>query len=101
MSKHTKGPWIAANSKNGKIFRKWAVYYRSSRNHEAKKICTLSPATNGDEEYANARLIAAAPDMLETLKMLVEVVVPNQDPVILFAAIEKARAIINKIEQGE
>lgn len=65
MSKHTPGPWIAEE-------RQFASYVIS---HEGRSLAAVWPtAGNGDELpiAANARLIAAAPDMYEALKGLCE-----------------------------
>ena len=45
---------------------------------------------------ANARLIAAAPELFEAIKVLVTVATPNTDPVVMFVAIERAREAIQK-----
>lgn len=59
MSEYTKGPW-EKNGVNG-------VHKRVS-DHYAYCIAT----TDGDDREANARLIAAAPDLLEALKLVDE-----------------------------
>lgn len=65
MSKHTPGPWF--------------VYYGRPRNSRAVFVCHDDVAAGGrvaiaqaiiSNEDANARLIAAAPDLLEALKAL-------------------------------
>ncbi len=61
MSKHTPGPWY---------HRRWQagagenVYAEHNGKHIAQIFCVLA----GDENEANARLIAAAPDMLACCK---------------------------------
>jgi hypothetical protein len=58
-SKHTPGPWAATNDR---------VYA------DGVPICALSWGTGsvpGSESHANARLIAAAPELLDRLKRLV------------------------------
>ena len=49
-----------------------------------------------DQNEANARLIAAAPELLAALECLVAVGNPSADPLVMFAATEKARAAIAK-----
>lgn len=64
MSKHTPGPWYAVG---GMV---------EIGNDELPDVCTCDPQlfgqghlpTTPEREYANARLIAAAPDLLEALK---------------------------------
>lgn len=64
-SKHTPGPWVA---------QKGAGYYVTrpkSRCAHVVGVCNRTSLVDGDceaEAEANARLIAAAPDLLEALK---------------------------------
>lgn len=66
-TKHTKGPWIVANS-GGSV--------KLGGMRHPKTICTLetSPLSISPEVEANAKLIAAAPDMLIALQKAVEVI---------------------------
>lgn len=64
-SKHTPGPWTARYAPG---YDRWIVDAQDSRG--------LIPVANiirqdDDEDWANARLIEAAPDMLEALRELV------------------------------
>ena len=60
MSKHTKGPWrIYQNPRTETVH---IIGYKSDH------ICVLGPYPYDDEGKANASLIAAAPEMLKTLK---------------------------------
>lgn len=43
-----------------------------------------------------ARLIASAPELLRACRVLVEVAIPDQDPTIMLAATEQAKAAIAK-----
>ena len=68
MSKHTPGPWIAVG------------YQVEVESDDIPDICNCDPAhidqehLQWDEEtiMANARLIAAAPDLLEALQLVVK-----------------------------
>jgi hypothetical protein len=68
MSRHTPGPWIAVGL--------WVEH----PNDNIADICTCNPEDVGQahlgrsdsEACANARLIAAAPDLLQCLKWMVE-----------------------------
>lgn len=68
MTKHTTGPWVHHPDDNiittsaGRLILEW--FARS--NHK------LSGETSIEERDANARLVAAAPDLLEALKGLDE-----------------------------
>ena len=55
MSKHTPGPWHSCD-------------HRVGRQDGARIADTWSSAVPRDEQAANARLIAAAPELLEALK---------------------------------
>jgi hypothetical protein len=62
MSEHTPGPWIPSAS-------------RVNANND-ESICWIAPLVGhdvcGDREIANARLIAAAPDLLAACRAVVE-----------------------------
>ena len=64
MSKHTKGPWCAAIDECATV--------RDSRDNQLAMVTYLFTKTggrrSGDEVSANARLIAAAPELLEACK---------------------------------
>ena len=56
MAKHTPGPWTQLDGM-------WVV------GHGGRTVCTMAEAkTNNDEMEPNARLIAAAPELLEALE---------------------------------
>ena len=75
--KHTKGEWFA---KEGQIYP-----------IETGKTLALIPYYDKDdkEQEANAKLIAAAPDMLEALKKAIEVIERMSDE---FSAIAERHA---------
>ena len=56
--KHTPGPW---SERNGRIFQ---------TDREELTIANVGRAYDGDYSPANARLIAAAPDLLEALSSI-------------------------------
>ena len=89
--KYTKGPWNA----NFTRFSGWVVgFHITDPEHGSlRPICEAydkTGAMNPDEIAANARLIAAAPELLEALKWAVDN--PNDDAY----WIEQARAAILK-----
>lgn len=61
MSKHTPGPWIAT----GTTVSEQASYGTGNR-----VVAECGQSTNGETDLANARLIAAAPELLEILKTI-------------------------------
>ena len=67
---HTPGQWITENPDNRKA--NFAIY----TTEKPEGIANVYP---GDEAEANARLIAAAPNMLETLRYIVEQIEATPD----------------------
>ncbi len=63
MSKHTPGPWVADWTRAGKTA--WKVVGADGRGVSTVLVSQDRPAA---EKEANARLIAAAPDLLEAAK---------------------------------
>ena len=97
MDKHTPGPWQMGES------HETAVEVQIAR-EPFSRIATViggsrvlrGPSLSGDTMEANARLIAAAPDMLEALRKVDDLLVENAtEPTdlqaILRAAIAKAK----------
>lgn len=85
--KHTLGPWICSKEKNGQI--------------EIRSLPTDYPITaistedlNPEEDRANARLIAAAPDLLEACRATFE----NSGPAGMAVAKQLAKEAIDKFE---
>lgn len=96
--KHTPGPWVTLPEECDKPY----VRIRGTRLGERYKIVNvLTPAYEGfaeretEETRANARLIAAAPELLEALETILEMCdgyVPNTSKVVW----ANARAAIAK-----
>jgi hypothetical protein len=63
MNKHTPAPWSFGHN---------IGVYAEGNTH----IADISPSKNFDETLANAKIIAAAPELLEALKAMVEVFEP-------------------------
>lgn len=57
MSKHTPGPWRSAD---------FAVYADDERTSQL--VCQLSSGWTLEQDQANGRLIAAAPELLDVAK---------------------------------
>jgi hypothetical protein len=89
---HTPGPWsICDDGTEDEPMLK--VVGRTAR-HEIALCCT--GAVPQEEETANARLIAAAPEMLATLRTALNWIDPDSDPVPLTnrKVCEKIRTVI-------
>lgn len=81
MSEHTPGPWCVDETKALGAYGVWTGY-ATHPGHDgqgyASQICSLLPAKGEigrEQRDANARLIAAAPDLLKT----VEGIFPDED----------------------
>ena len=95
MSEYTKGPWHI--SETGP---KWSINVGNggdSNRHIAMVSSYQEFTSDHTENLANARLIAAAPELLEALVSLVQEYVKLK-PAVVFnrGAIEQARAAILK-----
>jgi len=80
MNHHTPGPWIVDGS--------------SIKDESDNTIAQVHWRRNEEQEAANANLIAAAPDMYETLKALMLARNATQT----FSAYDKARQVIAQAE---
>ena len=66
---YTPGPWMAYNAQGGRIFKKWRIHRPGAR-----VIAEICENNSTEIEAANARLIAAAPDLLADAAALLAVV---------------------------
>lgn len=66
MSKHTPGPWFAPTP----TYRTFYVEARIG-NRMLQEVASCGPTADPAQQAANARLIAAAPELLEALTLLV------------------------------
>jgi len=67
--KHTPGPWnIVGREGHAAFGERWVVFQGDEYNHKSQRIAVVSlgglPAGDQELSTANARLIAAAPDLL-------------------------------------
>ena len=63
--KHTPGPWTCGPTTNSE----WIVYLLSHSPHEPHK--SIAKINNWENSKANAKLISAAPDLLEACQYVV------------------------------
>ena len=68
MSKHTPGPWFITNPHS------MGTFYIESRIRPGilQEVASCGPTENNDHREANARLIAAAPDLLAALQAVLD-----------------------------
>ena len=74
MSKHTKGPWEVCEHDHGTVIRTESA---KKTKYGASRYAVIGGFESSDPEQmeearANARLIAAAPDLLAALRTLVD-----------------------------
>lgn len=104
-TQHTPGPWVGAGPSFGDRLPRYTTSIMTDWEHEDDgyiEICELPFHHHDDENEANARLIAAAPDLLEALKDAL-FHVENQGDVGVdewIACERKARAAIAKATEG-
>lgn len=94
MSKHTAGPWNSyVNHRHSIVIRK--MFDENYESHEIARCCS---------GFADARLIAAAPDLLEVLRNIVKLwdhhASAHHDGII-YPLHQAARAAIAKAEGRE
>lgn len=85
---HTPGPWtIYAPAGTDS-------YYVSGPG----SLCVFTIRAGTIPMRDDARLIAAAPELLTALRNLVAAATPHADALVMFACVERARAAIEKAE---
>ncbi len=96
MSKHTPGPWVWGNWVTQKSGERCASGWIDIWPKKPK--CGGLPiiSCRHQVEVANARLIAAAPELLDALQALVDMDVAYQRGPKVEQAVEAARAAISK-----
>lgn len=90
--KHTPGPWIAEMVENGE----GTLVYGRIKEKGSRHSLAFAGVYEGHNAEANARLIAAAPELLEACQLLMEVVIDKYDIEELETAWYAAREVIAK-----
>lgn len=100
MSKHTKGPWRLLPEECDKPYIRVRGTHLGGRYKVANVITPVYEgihAREAEETRANARLISAAPDLLEALALMVDATKGKfGDLEFMAMASQKAYAAINK-----
>jgi len=82
QSKHTSGPWVIDNEEFGQPITNGIVRYcppYGGGGYITIADCSLAATGNNPEWQANARLIAAAPELLEALEQIIQPTMINGD----------------------
>lgn len=77
---HTPGPWTAYNAHGSTTLRSWRIEERNTTPGIGRPVATVAnedQGRSGDEQVANARLIAASPALLKALTELVNFAAPH------------------------
>jgi hypothetical protein len=73
MNKHTPAPWhVGIGNGEGSIFSDSGRTRLEDGGTTLYPICSYNRGWNADEDAANARLIAAAPELLQALLSILE-----------------------------
>ena len=104
MSKHTPGPWTIEGKTNAGGFQVSKPNRKDGTAFSTYWIASVGPSL--DEDQANAKLIAAAPDLLHAVRSLLEGLKPDAPGEFSFqgvaylerVAIPRAIAAIKKAE---
>lgn len=100
MSKHTPGPWTVQEREHSfRVVDSRALKFDNSRLCDVQHWAGATRGPDREEARANARLIAAAPELLEALKLCAVLVHDGNRQG--DAAIEAAHAAIAKATGGE
>lgn len=89
MSKHTKGPWHVG-------MKPGPIVYGPQGEQVANMFVPMLPEV---EHYANARLIAAAPEMYEVLEELAGIIVRGD--IVPLSLAEHGLSILAEIDNSE
>lgn len=98
MNKHTPGPWsVKPNSGS------YSIHSENQSLYGADPYLATVDGIQRSANFANARLIASAPELLEALKQFYKTFAlhncpENIDPALFYATMEKAQLTIAKAE---
>lgn len=102
MNKHTPGPWyhdFASGMKNGNAVL--LEYFVRRDGDDIAIAADIADPVTGSPSEANARLIAAAPDLLEALQGLLRGIANGPDEANAAMLVAKARDAVNKATKGK
>lgn len=92
MNKHTPGPFFTTCPHGGTIYVEARL-----RGSTIQEVAAVGPTETPEQQLANAKLFAAAPDLLESLSRLVDLAMFGTADIGKYnVAIKKAEAAIDK-----
>jgi hypothetical protein len=94
MSEYTPGPWVLY-ADTPSVDPNWHIVTNASR---MRVVCNVHIEPSNAVDLANARLIAAAPELLAALRKLIDFQAETKHAVPL-VYLEAARAAISKAEK--
>lgn len=95
MSKHTPGPWYLRQSDNATVFIEHSDCHLDAVGNTDNRICVMPvEITSKHNSLNNGRLIAAAPELLESLKEILYYI--GDRKVATHGAMHRARDAIAK-----
>lgn len=100
--KHTPGPWIVDDWQYQQAGREHVPTIRTNTDAVAEALSLWSELADRElERLANARLIAAAPDLLVACNLVASLPLENFEQCAIGDAIRSAKSAIAKSEGGE
>lgn len=93
-TQHTPGPWLAYNSDNGRPLKHWRIRGFCVRDDPTFATIDSNGKLSPEYEAANARLIAAAPELLAEVESLRKTIADALDNMpYLFPAYRKTEGL--------
>ena len=99
-TKHTPGPWMHLGRDGKPQTEPWNGWAIKGPDGKGIAACASSVKRLDEEKFANARLIASAPDLLMALRNITECAEAGDDGVNMDLWIMQARAAIAKATSG-
>lgn len=95
---HTPGPWQEWNLFGSRTMKNWRVGSKASPGITTP-VAVVDDSIPSDEQVANARLIAASPELLESVAALVNVLErwPGKENPEFFPEVKAARALLERL----
>ena len=96
MTKHTPGPWKIEHFSNSQRGAYVEIWPKPDRAGHAIRVATVEPVHNNPNAEANARLIAATPDLLTACQAAYDYI--NHHPELRF--VSDKNPILDKLAQA-